>query len=92
MTLEFLSYIQILIVTIGSCITPYHVLSCVVSCIGHCSLHPKPLHESCLSRFVFFFSRSLFVVLVLVQCPELSWKEADSYHIAIIDGFTISFC
>ena len=66
MILEFLSYIQILIVTIGSCITPCHVLSCVVSCIGHCSLHPEPLHELCLSRFVFFFSKSLFVVPDLV--------------------------
>ena len=79
MTLEFLSYIKILIVTIGLLTAPCHVLGCVVSCIGHCSLHPMSLHESCLSCFVWFFCKSLFVVPVLVQCPGLSGKEVDSY-------------
>ena len=91
MTLEFLSCIQILIVTIRLCITPCHVLSCVVSCIGHCSLYPASLHESCLSHFVLFFCRSLFVVPVLVQCPGLSWRKVAPYHRAAIDGFTIGF-
>ena len=91
MTLEFLSYIQILIVTIGLCIAPCHVLGCVVSCIGHCLLHPASLHESCLSRFFCFFCMSLFVIPVLVQCPGLSWREVDPYHRAAIDGFIVDF-
>ena len=68
MTLEYLLYIQILIATIGLCIASCHVLGCVVSCIGHCLLHPVLLHESCLSRFVWFVCRILFVVLV-DSCP-----------------------
>ena len=91
MTLKFLSYIQILIVTTGLCIAPCHVLGCVVSCIGHCLLHPTSLHELCLSRFVWFFYRSLFVVPILVQCPGLSWREVDSYHRVAIEGFTVDF-
>ena len=80
MTLEFLSYIQILIVTIRLCIASYHVLGCVVLCIGHCSLHLVSLHESYLSCFVWLFCRSLFVVLVLVQCPGSSGRDVDSYR------------
>ena len=91
MTLEFLSYIQILIVTIGVCITPCHLLSCFVSCIGHCSLHTASLHELCLSCFVLFFCRSLFVVPILVQCPRLSWRKVDPYHKDALNGFTIGF-
>ena len=91
MTLEFLSYIQVLIITIGLCIAPCHVLGCVVSCIGHCLLHLASLHESCLSRFVWFFCRSLFVVLALVQCLGLSWREVDSYHSVAIDKFIVGF-
>ena len=80
MTLKFLLYIQVLIITIELCITPCHVLGCVVLCIGHCSLHLVSLYDSCLSRFVWLFCMSLFVVPILVQCHGLSWKEVDSYH------------
>ena len=78
MTLEILSYIQILIVTIRLC---SHVLGCIVSCIGHCSFHPVSLHESCLSRFAWVLLWGSICSPGLGSVPWVEWdRDVDSYR------------